>query len=177
MVLVIMAILAAMTMPAFNSAVNEHRVREDSHTLAMMVRQAMIQSSEQHRAYVIDLTKQSMKLYAQGDDSQVEQDANAKLFQDSGSATTNADQPLEETVRQTNIDQEQTLDSPNKLQVPDPSKNDGWMNVPDDGQEWVFQPGELCPADKIRVVRGDAYLEMDFAALTGTVDTEKYYFP
>ncbi len=176
-VLVIIAILAATTMPGFSSAVNEHHVREDGHQLAMMVRQGMIQSTEQHRVIVMDLTKNTMKLYAQGEEAKADADADAQLFKDSGSTQTNSDQPVADTVTQTGIDQEQTLDGANKLMVPDPNKTDGWLNVPDDGVEWVFQPGELCPATKIRVVRGDAYLELDFGALTGSVDTEKYYFP
>jgi len=175
-VLVIMAILAATSIPAFSSAVNEHHVREDGHQLALMVRQAMIQSAEQHRAYVIDLTKTTMALKAQGDNAAPQPDAEANLFQDAGSTQTNSDQPLAEVVTQ-NVDVEQTLESPNKLQVPDPSKANGWMDLPNDGLEWVFQPGELCPATKIRIARGDAYLEMDFASLTGGIETEKYYFP
>ncbi len=176
-VLVIMAILAGAALPAFSSAVNEHRVREDGHQLAMMVREGMIKSAEQHRPIIMDLTKNSMRLYAQGEQGNVDADADAKLFHDSGSTDTNSDNPLEETVSQPSLDQSQTLDSPNKLQIPDPAKADAWINMPDAGQEWVFQPGQLCPAGKIRVVRGDAYLELDFAALTGTVETEKYYFP
>ena len=175
MVLVIIAILAATAMPAFNSAVNEHRVREDGHELAMMVRKAMIQSGEQHRAFYIDLTKHSARLYAEGDQTQQEADTDASLFKDSGS--TNADAPIQEAMTQTGVDQTQTLDGDNKLQVLDPTKQNVFMDVPDDGKEWIFQPGELCPADKLRVVRGDAYLEMDFTALTGAVDAEKYYFP
>ncbi len=79
-------------------------------------------------------------------------------------------------MAQSTVDQEQTLDSPNKLMVPDPGKADGWMDMPEAGQEWLFQPGELCPAQKIRIVRGDAFLELDFGALTGDVDSEKFYF-
>lgn len=176
-VLVIIALLAAMTVPGFNSAVNEHRVREDGHQLAMMVREGMIQSAEQHRVVVMDLTKNTMKLYAQGEEAKADTDANADLFKDSGSTQTNADMPIADTMTQATIDQEQTLDSPNALMVPDPNKADGWLKMPDEGVEWVFQPGELCPAAKIRVVRGDAYLEMDFDALTGNVNTEKFYFP
>jgi prepilin-type N-terminal cleavage/methylation domain-containing protein len=175
-VLVIIAILAASTIPAFNSAVNEHRVREDGHQLAMMVRQAMIQSAEQHRAFVMDLTRNTMSLKAQGDETKDDQDTQANLFKDSGSNETNSDQPLTEVVTQ-DVDLETTLDSPNKLQVPDADRVNGWTDVPKDGVEWVFQPGDLCPAKNVRIVRGDAYLELDFEALTGCIDTEKYYFP
>jgi len=174
LVLVIIAILAAVTLPGFNSAVNEHRVREDGHELAMMVRRAMIQSTEQHRTFFIELDKHNIKLFAQGDEAQLDQDADAKLFKDSGSTDTNSDEPV---AMQVGVDEEQALDSPNKLMVPDPLKNDAWMDLPDAGQQWVFQPGELCPAQKVRIVRGDAYLEMDFGALTGGVDSEKFYFP
>jgi len=177
MVLVIMAILAATAMPAFTSAVNEHRVREDGHELAMMVRKAMIQSAEQHRTFFIDLEKHSARLYAQGDTTQPEADTQANLFKDSGSTGTNADQPIQDGMAVASVDETQTLDSDNKLQVLDPEKQNVWIDVPDDGKEWTFQPGELCPVDKLRIVRGDAYLELDFTALTGAVDTEKYYFP
>jgi len=177
LVLVIIAILAATAMPAFNTAVNEHRVREDGHALALMVRKAMIQTSEQHRTFFIDLTKHSVRLYAQGDDAQPDAASDANLFKDSGSTATNTDAPIEETAAPTGIDETQTLDDGNKLQVADPEKPNAWLDVPDDGKEWVFQPGELCPADRLRIVRGDSYLELDFTALTGAVDEEKYYFP
>jgi Tfp pilus assembly protein PilE len=174
-VLVVIAVLAAMSIPAFDSAVNEHKVREDGHQLAMMVRQAMLNSGEQHRNYYIDLTRNTMTLRAEGDD--VQQDSTAALFQDASSSGTNSDQPIAETASQPEVDVEKQLDSDNKLQVPDPNKVDAWMDPPDDGVEWKFQPGQLCPATKVRVVRGEAYLEMDFGALTGGIDTEKFYFP
>jgi prepilin-type N-terminal cleavage/methylation domain-containing protein len=178
LVLVIIAILAGVTMPAFDSAVNEHRIREDGHQLAMMVRTAMIQSNEQHRPYEIELTKSSMSLHPLGELVHEADNPDATLFKDSGStsATTNADQPIEESVTQ-DVDVEQQLDSANKLQVPDVTKTNGWIDMPADGTQWVFQPGELCPAASIRIARGDAYLEMDFEALTGNVAGEKSYFP
>ncbi len=141
LVLVIIGILAATAMPAFNSAVNEHRVREDGHELAMMVRKAMIQSSEQRRTFFIDVSKHSVRLYGQGDDAQPDAGTEANLFKDSGSTSTNSDQPIEETASQTGIDQTQTLDEGNKLQVSDPEKQNGWLDVPDDGKEWVFPAG------------------------------------
>src|ERR1700761_6519959 len=101
LVLVIIAILAATAMPAFNSAVNEHRVREDGHELAMMVRKAMIQSSEQHRTFFIDLSKHSARLFAEGDQTQQEADTDASLFKDSGSTATNVDQPITDLTSQT----------------------------------------------------------------------------
>ena len=42
---------------------------------------------------------------------------------------------------------------------------------------WVFQPGALCPATKVRLERDNAWLEFTFNALTGNVDEEKAYFP
>jgi len=174
-VLVLIAILAAATLPAFNSAVNEHAVREDGHELAMMVRTAMVQSAEQHRTFIIDLTKSTMSLHAQDEEATPQDDNDAALFQDAGSNQAAAG--LSQAPPPPNIDAQQQLDSLNKLQVPDPDKPDGWIDPTGDGTEWVFQPGELCPATKVRIVRGDAYLELDFGALTGDVDTEKYDFP
>ncbi len=176
-VLVIIAILAATSIPAFSSALTEHRVREDGHELALMVRTAMIKSAEQRRPFIIDLTKTTMALHAQGEVAQQDSASSAALFRDSGSTDTNADTPVTDQAAMSTVDVEQTLDAGNKLQVPDVTKTLGWSDMPNDGVEWVFQPGELCPASKIRIVRGDAYLEMDFAALTGGIDEEKYYFP
>jgi prepilin-type N-terminal cleavage/methylation domain-containing protein len=176
-VLVVIAILAAMSIPAFSSAVNEHRVREDAHQVAMMIRQAMLQSGEQHRTFFVDLNKNTITLHAEGEQAP-DADTDAKLFgPGSGGTETNADIPITETVSQPAVDEEKQIDPANKLQIPDPNKADAWIDLPDDGQEWTFQPGQLCPATKVRLVRGDAYLELDFAALTGGVETEKYYFP
>ena len=46
-----------------------------------------------------------------------------------------------------------------------------------DNTSWTFKPGELCPAMRVRITRGDAWLEMSFSALTGNVEDEKTYFP
>ena len=40
-----------------------------------------------------------------------------------------------------------------------------------------FKPGELCPASRVHLGRGDAWLEMSFNALTGNVENEAAYFP
>ena len=63
-----------------------------------------------------------------------------------------------------------------KLLTPDPQKTDGWLAMPD-GTQWVFQPGELCPATRVRLARGDAWVEMSFNALTGNVENEGANFP
>ena len=66
-VLVIIAILAGLSMPAMQSAFVEQAVRRDAHQLALMVKTAMIQSAEQHRAYVIDLANTTMALHPAGE--------------------------------------------------------------------------------------------------------------
>ena len=131
---------------------------------------------EQHQPYVIALTKSTMSLHPMGEVAAGPDNPDANLFRDSGSTSTNADQPIEENVT-SNVDVQQQLDDLNKLQVPDATKTNGWIDMPADGTQWVFQPGELCPAASIRIARGDAYLEMDFEALTGNVAGEKSYFP
>jgi prepilin-type N-terminal cleavage/methylation domain-containing protein len=173
-VLLIIALLAAATMPAFESAINEHRVREDGHQLALMVRTAMIQSAEQHRPYVIALTANTMSLHPVGEENAPAQDSDAALFKDSGG--TNADHPVEDVITE-NVDVEKQLEDTNKLEAPDPGKANAWIDLPADGTQWIFQPGELCPATPIRVASGDAYLEMNFEALTGNIESEKSYFP
>jgi prepilin-type N-terminal cleavage/methylation domain-containing protein len=166
MVLLILAILAGVSMPAMQSAFTEHAVRGDAHQLAMMVKTAMIQSAEQHRPYVIDLTTTTMALHPQGT---AEADPSTP---DSTGAT--ADDTNTSTMADVSLTNQ--LDPPNELLAPDPDKPDGWMAMPAD-TEWVFQPGELCPATRVRFKRGEAWLEMSFGALTGNVENEKNYLP
>ena len=167
MVMVIMAIMAGLAMPAVESVFTEQGIRKDSHQLALMVKTAMIQSAEQHRNYVIDLTSTTMALHPEGAPPA---DADAPTTDDAPDAdsSTNA-APVDVEVTT-------TLDPPNQLLTPDPAKADSWIAMPD-GTEWVFQPGELCPATRVRVKRGEAWLEMSFAALTGNVENEADYLP
>jgi len=163
MVLVIIAILAGLSMPAMQSAFVEQAVRKDAHQLALMVKTAMIQSAEQHRAYVIELANTTMALHPVGE-APAEPDAPASTDDAAANSAT--------------VDVEATseLDAPNKLLAPDPQKAGAWIDMPD-GTQWVFQPGELCPATRVRLARGNAWLEMSFDALTGNVENEAAYFP
>lgn len=165
MVLVIIAILAGVSMPAMQSAFVEQGVRKDGHQLALMVKTAMIQSSEQHRPYVIDLTNTTMALHPAGETAP-EPDASTAT-DDSDSAGTN---PATE-----NVEVASNLDPLNKLLTPDPQKPSAWIDMPP--TSWTFQPGELCPATRVRLTRGEAYLEMSFNALTGNVENETYSLP
>jgi len=177
MVLVIIAIMAGLSMPAMQSAFTEQAVRKDTHQLALMVKTAMIQSNEQHRPYVIDLTATSMALHPEGQ---------AAADPDDDTTTTNSDAPATTDINQDadgsnnvapiDVELTTTLDPPNQWQIADPQKTDAWIAVPD-GTQWIFQPGELCPATRVRLKRGDAWLEMSFAALTGNVENETNYLP
>ena len=62
----------------------------------------------------------------------------------------------------------------NKLQVPDPVKVHAWTAIPP--TTWVFQPGDLCPATRVRFSRGTSWLEISFDALTGNVTDETEEF-
>ncbi len=165
MVLVIIAVLAGLSMPAVQSAFTEQALRRDSHQLAMMVKTAMIQSSEQHRGYVIDLSSTSMALHPAGimpvsaDDSAPTDDA--------ASAD---DSPM------ANVEATTNLDPAKKLLAPDATKVASWDPMPDNTQ-WAFEPGELCPATRVRFERGEAWVELSFNALTGNVEDEKSYMP
>jgi prepilin-type N-terminal cleavage/methylation domain-containing protein len=165
MVLFIIALLFGVTMPAMESAFTEQAVRRDAHQLALMVKTGMIQSAEQHRAYVIDLTSTTMALHPVGE-AAADPDASSSDDEDA-SANKSAMQNVEVTSG---------LDSHNRLLTPNPQKANNWMDMPD-GTQWVFQPGELCPAPRVRLKRGDAWLEMSFNALTGNVENETYSLP
>jgi type II secretory pathway pseudopilin PulG len=148
-VLFIFMILLGATMPAMHSAFVEQAVRGDARQLSLMVKTAMIQSEEQHRAYVIDLTATTMELH-----------------------------PMDEAAKDAeseDVSITRQLDKPNTLLVPDPKKTDGWIAMPP--TSWFFQPGELCPASRVRLTRGDDWMEVNFNALTGNVENEASYFP
>jgi prepilin-type N-terminal cleavage/methylation domain-containing protein len=164
-VLVIIAILAGLSMPAMQSAFTEQAVRRDAHQLALMVKTAMIQSAEQHRAYVIDVTDTTMALHPAGE-AAADPDASSSTNDDNDTAANSAMEDVEVTSE---------LDPPNQLLAPDPQKADAWIAMPP--TSWVFQPGELCPAPRVRLKRGDAWLEMSFGALTGNVENETYSLP
>jgi prepilin-type N-terminal cleavage/methylation domain-containing protein len=166
MVLLIIAILFGVTMPAIQSAFVENAVRQDSHELALMVKTAMIQSSEQHRSYVIDLTGTTMALHPAGATvPDTDTDAEAAVDKtDDATASANDD-----------VEEQRTLTPPTQLLTPDPQKTNAWVLMPP--TSWVFVPGELCPATHVRFVHNDAYLEMSFDALTGNMEKESTYFP
>ena len=166
MVLVIIAILAGIAMPSMQSAFTEQSLRQDSHQLALMVKTAMIQSAEQHRGYVIDLTETSMALHPAGIAAAADAD-------DSTTTDDTSDATASTTV---NVTITKDLDPANKLLAPDAVKVDGWDPMPDHTQ-WAFEPGELCPATRVRLSRGAAWVEMSFNALTGNVENEKSYLP
>ena len=167
-VLFIIAMLFTLAMPAMQSAFTEQAVRKDSHQLALMVKTAMIQSAEQHRAYVIELSPTAMALHPVGE---------AAAPPDASSSDDNTDDAgAANNSAMVDVDITSGLDPSNKLLAPDPQKADAWMAMPD-GTQWIFQPGELCPATRVRLKRGEAYLEMSFGALTGNVENETYYLP
>jgi prepilin-type N-terminal cleavage/methylation domain-containing protein len=163
-VLIIIALLFTVSMPAMQTAFVEQELRNDSHQLAMMVKTAMIQCAEQHRNYTIDLSSSTMALHPEG---AVVKDADDTVAPDNTSA---AAMPALEDVTATD-----ELDAPNKLLVPDPDKTDAWIDMPP--TTWTFRPGQLCPATHVRMSRGDAWVEMSFSALTGNVENETSYFP
>jgi prepilin-type N-terminal cleavage/methylation domain-containing protein len=163
-VLLIIALLLGVTMPSIQSAFVEQGVRRDSHQLALMVKTAMIQSAEQHRPYAIDLTPTTMALHPVGEAAA---DVDAQPVDTDDSTPVN---PATEDVEVTT-----ELDKPNQLLVPDPFKDNAWIAMPP--TSWIFQPGDLCPATRVRLERKSAWLEMSFNALTGNVENENTYFP
>jgi len=162
-VLIIIALLFAVSMPAMQSAFVEQGLRNDSHQLALMVKTAMIQCAEQHRNYIIDLDSSTIALHPEG---AVVKDADDTIVP----ANPSSAPPAMEDVTAAD-----TLDAPNKLLVPDPVKADAWVDMPP--TTWTFRPGQLCPATHVRMTRGDSWVEMSFSNLTGNVENETSYFP
>jgi prepilin-type N-terminal cleavage/methylation domain-containing protein len=158
-VLVIIAILLGVLMPSIHTAFVESALRADSRQLALMVKTAMLQSNDQHHTCVIDLTPQSLDLHGTGDASA------------SSAPVTDADT----APATTDFDSSYRLDPADRLVIPDPKKPSVWISMPD--TSWIFQPGDLCPATRVRMTRGDAWVEMSFNALTGNVENEAAYFP
>jgi prepilin-type N-terminal cleavage/methylation domain-containing protein len=164
-VLLIMAVMAGVLMPAIQSAFVEKALRDDSNQLSLMVKTAMLQSADQHRNYIIDLTPTSMSLHPE---ETPPADADAV-------STSAGEDDSDKSSGPEDIVADSRLDKPNKLIVPDPEKHDAWRDMPP--TSWLFKPGELCPATTVRMVRGDAWVELDFNALTGNVENESSYFP
>ena len=163
--LFIIALLAAGSMPAIQSTFVERALRNDSHRLALMVKTGMLQSSEQHRVYVIDISATTMALHPL--------DENTDDADPAPPATDTADS--DQSPAQENFDTSIQLDSANKILAPDRDKPKVWVPLP--ATHWFFRPGELCPVPRVRLTRGEAWLEMSFNALTGNVEDETYTFP
>ena len=162
MVLLIIAVLAGTLMPAISSAFVENAVREDSRQLSLMVKTAMIESTDQHRPYEIDLDQTYLDLHPLAVTAKPTDNTEAD-------ADSSADAATED------VEISQKLDPANKLLVPDPKKADTWMAMP--STAWIFQPGELCPATPVRLARGESWVQLNFNALTGNVENETAYFP
>jgi prepilin-type N-terminal cleavage/methylation domain-containing protein len=165
-VLFIIALLAGLSMPAIESAFVEQGLRNDAHQFALMVRTAMIQSAEQHRAYVMEISSTTMALHPLGEAAKDADDATDNADDDSAPI----DAPVVPDVSIT-----QALDPQNKLLIPDPDKSNSWIDMPQ--VTWTFQPGQLCTATRVRMSRGKAWVEMSFAPLTGSVENEASYIP
>ena len=157
-VLVILGLLMTVMAPGIQSAFSEAAVRSDARQLSLMVKTAMLQSAEEHRAYVLNLSEKEISLGPI---------APAPPDQDASS-----DQPYGQLADST---QTCPLDSGNQLLLPDPKAPGHWQKIL--AAQWIFRPGELCPAAQVCFTRGEARLEMTFNALTGNVEDERSVFP
>ena len=172
MVVVIFIIILFVTagVPAIESAFTEQAVRADSRELALMVRTAMLQSSDQHRPYVIDLTSTNLYLHPEEAAAPEKDPLNPDAAPDDVSSdTTNTDLPPED------VEVSHAIDSGNKLLIPDPDKPKQW--VPLATAQWRFEPGGLCLLPHVRFARGESWQELGFSPLTGNVEDDSYYFP
>jgi prepilin-type N-terminal cleavage/methylation domain-containing protein len=148
-VMFIMLIMLGALTPALHSAFEEEATRADARELALMVRAAMLNGVNEHRAYVLEVTTKNLSLHPLGPA---------------------ADGGENEAMTATH-----QLDPSNRILLPDPEKPAAWLPVKE--ATWTFQPGELCPAPRVRIARGSDWIEFGFNALTGEVDHESSYFP
>ena len=148
-VLFIIALLAAAAMPALSSAFNERALRNDSQAFSVMVKTAMIRSSEEQRPYVIHLDGKNL------------------LMEPAPAAVADDDAVPDDDK------QAQTLD--NALKFPDATKKNAWESL--SAVTWTFEPNGLCPLPRVRFERGASYIELGFNALTGDVEDESNYLP
>jgi len=168
-VLFIIALLAGAAMPAMDSAFTEQALRGDAHELSMMVKTAMIKSSEQQRPYLISLSGKELLL----------EPAPAALTNENASAATSPtssahdDADADTGPAPEDVTRQQTLG--NALKFPDARKKNAWETLP--AVHWTFQPDSLCPLPRVRLQRGESYIEMSFNALTGDVEDEAVYLP
>ena len=160
--LFIMALLAGVAMPAMNSAFTEQALRNDSHQLSIMVKMAMIKSREQQRSYVMSLDGKELML-----------EPAPGAIGDAPAATAsevNGDEDADDVPPEV-ISQTHTLG--NVIKFPDVEKKNAWESLP--SVTWTFDPAGLCPLPRVRLERGDAYIELSFNALTGDVEDESVY--
>jgi prepilin-type N-terminal cleavage/methylation domain-containing protein len=160
-VLLILAVLMGVIAPGMQSALAEAGLRSDARELSLMVKTAMLQSVEEHRVYALNLSEKTMAL-----------GPIAPAAPEDANAPADPNQPLE--LAQDSIENWK-LDTKNKLLLPDPEGHGRWQPI--ESAQWVFRPGELCPARQICFTRGEARLEVTFNALTGNVEDERSIFP
>jgi prepilin-type N-terminal cleavage/methylation domain-containing protein len=169
-VMFILLLFLTAGLPAIQSAFTEQDLRSDSRELALCVRTAVLQSNDQHRPYVIELT--SSNFYLHPVEPLVEQNDGAGQNVPAGNdanADPNSAPHLED------VEEMHTLNKPTKLLVPDPEKPKAW--IPLTPTQWVFHPGTLYIVPRVRFTRGDAWIELGFNPLTGNVEDESNYFP
>jgi prepilin-type N-terminal cleavage/methylation domain-containing protein len=163
-VLFIIALLAGTAMPAMESAFTEQALRGDAHQLSLMVRNAMIKSSEQQRPYLISLDGRNLLMEP------------APAIAAAGNTATVTSPPTDDAkddASPEDVTMTETLG--NKIEFPDAQKKNTWETL--SSVRWMFQPNGLCPLPRVRLQRGNAYIEMGFNALTGDVEDEASYLP
>jgi prepilin-type N-terminal cleavage/methylation domain-containing protein len=177
-VLLILGLLVGVLAPGIQSAFAEQALRADASQLSLMVKTAMLRVAEEHRAYALDLTDTSLALEPLGVDTPApgsnpsERSALAISIPNPGSRPEAAGDAAagDDDIRQT-----WKLTDKNQLLLPDPQAAGKWL--PLRSAQWIFRPGELCPATTVCFTRGPASLSMNFNALTGNVEDEKSFIP
>jgi type II secretion system protein H len=156
-VLFIMALLAGAATPTLRSAFVEQALRNDGSEVARLVKTGMLTSTEQQRPCVLMLDKRALSLEpTPSADTAASAAPKADLGDDAEEAA-----PM-------------TAKLEHDLQFLD-EQTGRWASPAT--LNWQFVPNGLCPVPRLRVAVGDAYLEMNFNALTGDVEDESISIP
>ena len=169
-VLLILGLLLGVLAPGIQSAFTEQTLRNDARELSLMVKTAMLRTAEEHRTYTLDLTDTSLTLTPLGEVSKDSDKTTA-----TASSVPSSDASTDDAIAPESTTETWHLNAQNQLLLPNSKAGRDWLPI--HSAQWVFRPGELCPATAVCFVRGEARLQMSFNPLTGNVEDEKSFIP
>jgi len=149
-VLAIIAVITAASLPFFSAEFTEQRLRRPATALQEFAVKARAAAMESGRPTTIRFNEDGFALFTQWE----EEDPDAHEAE-----TPMETVPLERGLR---LEWRRT-------------EADAWLPV--SGKEWIFYPSGICSPMGIRIAQGRASLELDFDILTSRVASEQFFIP